>query len=65
MLFTDGMSTPMGFHFFGGWKVSLCGDHHVHGRGSACFYIKLKMATAPQAHWPPCANAEFMLPTTS
>ena len=46
MLFTDGMSTPMGFHFFGGWKVSLCGDHHVHGRGSACFYIKLKMARA-------------------
>ncbi len=55
----------MAFHSFGGWKVSLCGDHHVHGRGSACFYIKLKMATAPQAHWPPCANAEFVLPTTS
>jgi malonate-semialdehyde dehydrogenase (acetylating)/methylmalonate-semialdehyde dehydrogenase len=53
---------PMAFHSFGGWKASLFGDHHMHGREGVRFYTKLKTVTT---RWPAGtrAGAEFVMPT--
>jgi malonate-semialdehyde dehydrogenase (acetylating)/methylmalonate-semialdehyde dehydrogenase len=53
---------PMAFHSFGGWKRSLFGDHHMHGREGVRFYTKLKSVTS---RWPTGirAGAEYVMPT--
>ncbi len=53
---------PMAFHSFGGWKASLFGDHHMHGREGIRFFTKLKTVTS---RWPTGtrAGAEFVMPT--
>jgi malonate-semialdehyde dehydrogenase (acetylating)/methylmalonate-semialdehyde dehydrogenase len=37
---------PMAFFSFGGWKESLFGDAHVHGREGVHFYTRTKAVTA-------------------
>jgi malonate-semialdehyde dehydrogenase (acetylating)/methylmalonate-semialdehyde dehydrogenase len=53
---------PMAFHSLGGWKLSLFGDHHMHGAEGVRFYTRLKTVTA---RWPTGlrAGAEFVMPT--
>ena len=36
---------PMAYYSFGGWKDSLFGDHHVHGREGIRFYTRAKAVT--------------------
>ena len=40
---------PMAYYSFGGWKSSLCGDSHVHGREGIHFYTRGKVVTS---RWP-------------
>jgi malonate-semialdehyde dehydrogenase (acetylating)/methylmalonate-semialdehyde dehydrogenase len=40
---------PMAYYSFGGWKASLFGDAHVHGREGVHFYTRGKVVTA---RWP-------------
>lgn len=40
---------PMAYHSFGGWKQSLFGDLHVHGREGITFYTRSKVVTS---RWP-------------
>ncbi|MDQ3619100.1 MAG: CoA-acylating methylmalonate-semialdehyde dehydrogenase [Actinomycetota bacterium] len=40
---------PMAFFSFGGWKDSLFGDSHVHGREGVHFYTRGKVVTS---RWP-------------
>jgi malonate-semialdehyde dehydrogenase (acetylating)/methylmalonate-semialdehyde dehydrogenase len=40
---------PMAYYSFGGWKQSLFGDAHVHGREGVHFYTQGKVVTA---RWP-------------
>ncbi len=40
---------PMAYYSFGGWKQSLFGDAHVHGREGFQFYTRGKVVTA---RWP-------------
>lgn len=40
---------PMAYYSFGGWKASLFGDTHVHGREGVHFYTRGKVVTA---RWP-------------
>jgi malonate-semialdehyde dehydrogenase (acetylating) / methylmalonate-semialdehyde dehydrogenase len=40
---------PMAYYSFGGWKSSLFGDSHVHGREGVHFYTRGKVVTA---RWP-------------
>jgi malonate-semialdehyde dehydrogenase (acetylating) / methylmalonate-semialdehyde dehydrogenase len=40
---------PMAYYSFGGWKQSLFGDVHVHGREGMQFYTRGKVVTA---RWP-------------
>ncbi|MCL4814294.1 MAG: CoA-acylating methylmalonate-semialdehyde dehydrogenase [Vicinamibacteraceae bacterium] len=40
---------PMAYYSFGGWKQSLFGDAHVHGREGIQFYTRGKVVTA---RWP-------------
>jgi malonate-semialdehyde dehydrogenase (acetylating)/methylmalonate-semialdehyde dehydrogenase len=40
---------PMAYYSFGGWKQSLFGDAHVHGRDGVGFYTRGKVVTA---RWP-------------
>ena len=53
---------PMAFHSFGGWKISLFGDQHMHGPEGIRFYTKLKTITA---RWPSGIKSapEFIMPT--
>jgi malonate-semialdehyde dehydrogenase (acetylating) / methylmalonate-semialdehyde dehydrogenase len=37
---------PMAYYSFGGWKSSLFGDSHVHGREGVHFYTRGKVVTA-------------------
>ncbi len=46
---------PMAFHSFGGWKASLFGDVHVHGREGVRFYTRGKVVTS---RWPEGAAAD-------
>jgi malonate-semialdehyde dehydrogenase (acetylating)/methylmalonate-semialdehyde dehydrogenase len=40
---------PMAYYSFGGWKSSLFGDAHMHGREGVHFYTRGKVVTA---RWP-------------
>ncbi len=40
---------PMAYYSFGGWKSSLFGDQHVHGREGVNFYTRGKVITS---RWP-------------
>jgi malonate-semialdehyde dehydrogenase (acetylating)/methylmalonate-semialdehyde dehydrogenase len=40
---------PMAYYSFGGWKQSLFGDSHVHGREGVHFYTRGKVITS---RWP-------------
>jgi malonate-semialdehyde dehydrogenase (acetylating)/methylmalonate-semialdehyde dehydrogenase len=40
---------PMAYYSFGGWKESLFGDAHVHGREGVQFYTRGKVVTS---RWP-------------
>jgi malonate-semialdehyde dehydrogenase (acetylating)/methylmalonate-semialdehyde dehydrogenase len=40
---------PMAYYSFGGWKDSLFGDTHIHGREGVHFYTRGKVVTA---RWP-------------
>jgi malonate-semialdehyde dehydrogenase (acetylating)/methylmalonate-semialdehyde dehydrogenase len=40
---------PMAYYSFGGWKTSLFGDSHMHGREGVHFYTRGKVVTA---RWP-------------
>jgi malonate-semialdehyde dehydrogenase (acetylating)/methylmalonate-semialdehyde dehydrogenase len=40
---------PMAYYSFGGWKSSLFGDQHIHGREGVFFYTRGKVVTA---RWP-------------
>jgi malonate-semialdehyde dehydrogenase (acetylating)/methylmalonate-semialdehyde dehydrogenase len=40
---------PMAYYSFGGWKSSLFGDAHVHGREGIHFYTRGKVVTS---RWP-------------
>ena len=55
---------PMAYHSFGGWKRSLFGDHHMHGREGVRFFTKLKTVTS-RWHTGLRAGAEFTMPTLS
>ena len=44
---------PMAYYSFGGWKQSLFGDAHVHGREGVHFYTRGKVVTA---RWPDPAH---------
>ena len=45
---------PMAYYSFGGWKESLFGDAHVHGREGVQFYTRGKVVTA---RWPDSARS--------
>ena len=52
---------PMAYYSFGGWKQSLFGDLHVHGREGVLFYTRGKVVTE---RWPDQARgAEYGFPT--
>ncbi len=54
---------PIATHPFGGWKQSMFGDTHMHGRESIHFYTRLKTVTA---RWPvggEVTGAAFSMPT--
>ena len=53
---------PMAFHSFCGWKLSLFGDHAMHGMEGIRFFTKLKTVTS---RWPDGirSGAEFIMPT--
>jgi malonate-semialdehyde dehydrogenase (acetylating)/methylmalonate-semialdehyde dehydrogenase len=40
---------PMAYYSFGGWKQSMFGDTHIHGREGIMFYTRGKVVTA---RWP-------------
>jgi len=40
---------PMAYYSFGGWKQSLFGDAHMHGRDGVHFYTRGKVVTS---RWP-------------
>jgi malonate-semialdehyde dehydrogenase (acetylating) / methylmalonate-semialdehyde dehydrogenase len=51
---------PMAYYSFGGWKQSLFGDLHVHGREGVLFYTRGKVVTE---RWPDQARgAEYGFP---
>ncbi len=53
---------PMAFFSFGGWKQSLFGDLHVHGREGFQFYTRTKAVTS---RWPRSKDdgSSFIMPT--
>ena len=51
---------PMAYYSFGGWKQSLFGDLHVHGREGVLFYTRGKVVTE---RWPEQARgADYGFP---
>ena len=51
---------PMAYYSFGGWKQSLFGDLHVHGREGVLFYTRGKVVTE---RWPDQAHgADYGFP---
>jgi len=44
---------PMAYYSFGGWKSSLFGDVHMHGREGVQFYTRAKVVTS---RWPDAAR---------
>ena len=54
---------PMAYYSFGGWKNSLFGDLHVHGREGVLFYTRGKVVTE---RWPERAHGvDYGFPTQS
>ncbi len=54
---------PMAYYSFGGWKNSLFGDLHVHGREGVLFYTRGKVVTE---RWPQKAHGvDYGFPTQS
>ncbi len=54
---------PMAYFSFGGWKDSLFGDLHVHGREGVLFYTRGKVVTE---RWPQRAQGvDYGFPTQS
>ncbi len=54
---------PMAYFSFGGWKQSLFGDLHVHGREGVLFYTRGKVVTE---RWPQRAHGvDYGFPTQS
>ncbi len=54
---------PMAYYSFGGWKDSLFGDLHVHGREGVLFYTRGKVVTE---RWPQRASGvDYGFPTQS
>jgi malonate-semialdehyde dehydrogenase (acetylating)/methylmalonate-semialdehyde dehydrogenase len=55
---------PMSFYSFGGWKQSLFGDLHVHGKEGVKFYTRTKAVTS---RWPraDASASSFIMPTHS
>lgn len=54
---------PMAYFSFGGWKDSLFGDLHVHGREGVLFYTRGKVVTE---RWPERAHGvDYGFPTQS
>jgi malonate-semialdehyde dehydrogenase (acetylating) / methylmalonate-semialdehyde dehydrogenase len=55
---------PMSFFSFGGWKQSLFGDLHVHGKEGIKFYTRTKAITS---RWPrtDAKASSFIMPTLS
>jgi len=54
---------PMAYYSFGGWKDSLFGDLHVHGREGVLFYTRGKVVTE---RWPRRAHGtDYGFPTQS
>jgi len=54
---------PMAYYSFGGWKDSLFGDLHVHGREGVLFYTRGKVVTE---RWPRQAHGtDYGFPTQS
>ena len=55
---------PMSFFSFGGWKQSLFGDLHVHGKEGIKFYTRTKAVTS---RWPrtDAKASSFIMPTLS
>jgi malonate-semialdehyde dehydrogenase (acetylating) / methylmalonate-semialdehyde dehydrogenase len=52
---------PMAYYSFGGWKDSLFGDLHVHGREGVMFYTRGKVVTE---RWPQAASGvDYGFPT--
>ena len=53
---------PMAFHSFGGWKRSIFGAFHVHGKDGVRFYTKMKTVTS---RWPKriTSESQFSMPT--
>jgi malonate-semialdehyde dehydrogenase (acetylating)/methylmalonate-semialdehyde dehydrogenase len=54
----------MSFFSFGGWKQSLFGDLHVHGKEGVKFYTRTKAITS---RWPraDAKASSFIMPTHS
>jgi len=52
---------PMAWHSFGGWKLSLFGDHHAYGEEGVRFYTRYKSI---MQRWPDsiAKGAEFTMP---
>ena len=55
---------PMSFFSFGGWKQSLFGDLHVHGKEGVKFYTRTKAITS---RWPrtDAVASSYIMPTMS
>ena len=54
---------PVAYYSFGGWKNSLFGDLHVHGREGVLFYTRGKVVTE---RWPQKAHGvDYGFPTQS
>jgi malonate-semialdehyde dehydrogenase (acetylating)/methylmalonate-semialdehyde dehydrogenase len=51
---------PMAYYSFGGWKDSLFGEHHIHGRDGVAFCTRAKVVTS---RWVPAAQASYHFPT--
>lgn len=52
---------PVAYHSFGGWKRSLFGDIHMHGKEAVQFFTKLKTVT--QRWFKGDKGSEFSMPT--
>lgn len=54
---------PMAFHSFGGWKSSLLGDTHIHGKEGVRFYTRTKTITTRWDQNLCGTDNKFVMPT--